>query len=388
MRSGAVVRKPGAVITRRVWGGAAVAAGLAAVTPACAQTTSFDSGDHPYEVVTVVDGLEHPWSLAFLPGGDMLVTERPGRLRVIRDGALVPQPIGGVPEVWVQGQGGLLEVLPHPDFERNRLVYLSFSKPGADGATTAVVRGRFDGERLNDVEEIFEASAWTDRRVHFGSRLVFDDDGFLFITIGDRGVMEEAQNTSNHQGTILRLHDDGRIPEDNPFVGQAGVQPEIWAYGIRSPQGLALHPETRALWETEHGPRGGDEINLIQPGRNYGWPVITYGINYNGEPISDITEKPGMEQPLHHWTPSIATSGLAFYTGHRFPAWRGNLFTGALAGQHVARVVLDGTRVVREEKLLDGFGERFRDVRDGPDGYLYLLTDSPQGRVLRLEPSS
>jgi glucose/arabinose dehydrogenase len=337
-------------------------------------------------VVTVAEGLEHPWGLAFLPGGDLLVTERPGRLRVIRGGVLDPAPVAGVPEVWANGQGGLLDVALHPGFAKNRLVYLSYSKPGPKGATTAVIRGTFDGKRLTGVEEILEADAWTGNRVHFGSRLLFDGAGYLYISIGDRGVMQEAQNLANHQGTILRLHDDGRVPADNPFVGRQGARPEIWAYGIRSPQGIAFHPATGALWEVEHGPRGGDEINLILPGRNYGWPVITYGINYNGTPITEITEKEGLEQPLHYWVPSIATSGLAIYDGDAFPGWRGDVFVGGLVGVQLARVSFEGTRSVSEETLLTELKARIRDVRSGPDGYLYLLVDARSAPVLRLEP--
>ena len=354
--------------------------------PASTQRTLLKSSPHAYSATPVVDGLEHPWGMAFLPDGDILVTERPGRLRVIRDGVLDPTPVAGVPEVWAERQGGLLDVALHPEFEDNRLVYLSFSKPGREGATTAVVRGRLEGNRLADVEEIFEADAWTNRGVHFGSRLLFDRDGYLFVTIGDRGEMHEAQNLANHQGTILRLHDDGSVPEDNPFVGQEGARPEIWAYGIRSPQGLTIHPETGELWESEHGPRGGDEINLILPGRNYGWPVITYGINYDGTPITDITEKEGMEQPLHYWVPSIATSGIAIYDGDRFPQWKGSVFVGGLNGQHLARVEFDGTRPVGEEKLLTELDQRIRDVRSGPDGYVYVLVDAPDAALLRLEP--
>lgn len=364
----------------------AIAAAACGGTPTDAMAQVHESEEHAFRVVTVVEGLEHPWGMAFLPGGEILVTERPGRLRIVRDGALDPEPIEGTPEVWARGQGGLLDVAVHPDFEKNRLVYLSYSKPGDDGrATTAVVRGRLEGGRLADVEEIFEADAWTDRRVHFGSRLVFGRDGHLFISIGDRGVMQEAQNLGNHQGTIVRLHDDGRIPADNPFVGRADARPEIWAYGIRSPQGLAIHPVTGELWESEHGPRGGDEVNLILPGRNYGWPVITYGINYNGTPITELKAKEGMEQPLHYWVPSIATSGLAIYDGDAFPRWKGDVFVGGLAGQQLARVRFDGTRAVGWESLLQGIG-RIRDVRVGPDGLIYLLIDDKNAPMLRLEP--
>jgi len=377
---------------QRSAGWASAAALLAAVTacagaPTDAAAQIFTSEHHTFRVATVVEGLEHPWGMAFLPDGSILVTERPGRLRLVRNGALEPEPIAGVPEVWARGQGGLLDVALHPDFERNRLVYLSYSKPGPNGATTAVARGRLVDGRLEDVEDIFVADAWTNRGQHFGSRLVFDGKGHLFISVGDRGVMQEAQNPSNHQGTIIRLHDDGRVPADNPFVGREGFRPEIYAYGIRSPQGLALHPETGELWETEHGPRGGDEINLILPGRNYGWPTITYGINYNGEKISDHTHMEGMEQPLHYWVPSIATSGLAFYTGDKFPGWKGDAFVGGLAGQQLVRLRFDGTRRVAIEVLLTELKRRIRDVRNGPDGYIYLLVDEPSAPMLRLEPA-
>jgi aldose sugar dehydrogenase len=369
--------------------GAAALAIAATAAPLAAQSETFQSQEHEFRVVTVAEGLQNPWGLAFLPNGDLLVTERPGRLRLVRDGVVQPEPIAGIPAVHAAGQGGLMDVAIHPQFAQNNLVYVSYSKPGPDNtATTAVIRGRLEGNQLANVEEIFEANAWTNRNVHFGSRLLFDRDGYLFVTVGDRGVMEEAQNLANHQGTINRLHDDGRIPQDNPFVGRAGAEPSIYTYGNRSPQGLTIHPETGQLWGSEHGPRGGDEINLIQAGLNYGWPVVTYGINYNMQVISELQQKEGMESPLYQYTPSIATSGIAIYDGDRFPNWRGNVLIGALALQHVSRVVFDGTRVVSEERLLDGFGERIRDVRTGPDGFVYLLTDSPEGRVLRLEPAS
>ncbi|MDH5589495.1 MAG: PQQ-dependent sugar dehydrogenase [Gemmatimonadota bacterium] len=359
-----------------------------ACSPSVPAPEAMESMHHSFTVATVVDGLEHPWGLAFLPGGDLLVTERAGRLRVVRDGVLVDAPVGGVPRVGTGGQGGLLDVALHPDFARNQLVYLSFSKPGeGDLRTTAVVRGRFDGSELTDVEEIFEADAWTDRGVHFGSRLVFDGTGHVFVSVGDRGQMDQAQNPGNHQGTIVRLYDDGRVPEDNPFVGREGFRPEIWAYGIRSPQGLTFHPETGELWEVEHGPRGGDEINWIRPGLNYGWPVISYGINYDGTVLTELTEREGMEQPLHYWVPSIATSGLTVYAGDAFPAWRGSAFVGGLAGMHLARIAFDGHEVTETERLLDGMAHRIRDVREGPDGFLYVLVDEPDAPLLRIEPA-
>lgn len=363
-----------------------IVAVLAASGQLSAQGPVFKSERHPYRVVTVADGLVHPWGMAFLPGGEILVTERPGRLRMIRDGKLDPQPIVGVPEVRAQGQGGLLDVALHPNFASNRLVYLTYSKPGPRGATTAVARGRLEGNRLADIKDIFVADAWTNTGAHFGSRMVFDRDGYLYLTIGDRGTMKNAQDQSDHTGNSLRLHDDGRVPKDNPFVGKSGVRPEIFTYGNRNIQGMAIHPQTGQIWANEHGARGGDEINVLRTGRNYGWPVITHGVNYNGKPISDRTAAPGMEQPVLHWTPSIAPSGMAFYTGDAFPQWRGNVFNGALAGQHLRRVVLDGTRVVSQEKLLDGYGRRIRDVRNGPDGFLYLLVDDAKAPMLRLEP--
>lgn len=342
------------------------------------------SEEHSFRVVTVASGLEHPWGIAFLPSGEMLVTERPGRLQLVRpDGSR--QLVTGTPEVWARGQGGLLDVETHPDFARNRLVYLTWSKPGPGGATTALGRGRLEGNALTGFEELFVADAWTSTPVHFGSRIVFDGAGHLFIGVGDRGEMQAAQDPSNHQGTIIRLHDDGRVPADNPFVGRTGYRPEIYAYGIRSPQGMVLHPETGALWENEHGPRGGDEINLIEPGRNYGWPAITFGVNYSGTTITEHTALPGMEQPLLHWTPSIAVSGMTFYTGSHFPRWQGNVFAGALAGQHLRRIVFDGTRPVHQEVLLRELNARIREVTQGPDGYLYLLTDHSNGAVLRIQ---
>jgi glucose/arabinose dehydrogenase len=359
---------------------------VATAAPLDAQT--HRSEHHAFTVDTVVTGLEHPWGMAFLPDGGILVTERPGRVRVVRDGRLDPTPITGVPAVYARGQGGLLDVALHPDFASNRLVYLSYSKPDAEGneATTAVIRGRLDGNSLTDVEEIFEADAWRRAGQHFGSRMVFDAQGYLFITVGERGQMQAAQDPSNHQGVTVRLHDDGRVPEDNPFVGRSDARPEIWTYGNRSPQGMAIHPETGELWQTEHGPRGGDELNILRPGRNYGWPVITYGINYNGQPITDITERQGLEQPVHHWVPSIATSGLAIYHGDAFPNWQGDAFVGGLAGQQLARVHLEGSRSVGWETLLEGFG-RIRDVRVGPEGYLYLLVDAVDAPMVRLVPA-
>jgi glucose/arabinose dehydrogenase len=351
---------------------------------------------HEYEIVTVAEGLQHPWAMAFLPGGDMLITERAGRLRILRDGVLLPDPVLGVPEVFARGQGGLLDIALHPDFGQNRLIYLSFSKPveGGSESTTAVVRARFQDDGLLDLEEIFEAESRG--RGHYGSRLAFDSQGYLFITVGDRqapprGDLEAhpAQDLTNHHGVTVRLHDDGSVPADNPFVDHPVARPEIWSYGHRNAQGLTFHPETGDLWLTEHGPQGGDELNLVLPGRNYGWPVIGYGVNYgSGSPIHEDTHREGMEQPVHYWVPSIATSGLLLYTGDRFPNWKGSLFVGGLVGQQIARLTLDGHRVVGEETLVRNQG-RIRDIRQGPGGLIYVALDERgegETTIFRLEP--
>lgn len=355
----------------------------------------FRSAEHDYRVVTVVDGLVQPWSIAFLPGGDMLVTERVGRLRIVRKGTLLPQAVEGVPEVFAQGQGGLLEVAPHPDFASNRLLYISYSKPLPDKqSTTALIRGRLENDRLTGVEELFVSVSRG--RGHYGGKIAFDGKGHVFLSLGDRQVPPEgdlekhpAQDLSNHHGTIVRLHEDGRVPEDNPFVKTPGAKPEIWSYGHRNVQGLAFHPETGDLWANEHGPQGGDELNLILPGRNYGWPVIGYGVNYRtGLAIHAGTHREGMEQPVHIWVPSIGISGLMIYTGDRFPRWKGNIFVAGLAGEQVARLTLDGREVINEETLAQRLG-RIRDVRQGPDGYIYLAIedrDRAPTPIVRLEP--
>jgi glucose/arabinose dehydrogenase len=360
--------------------------GCALAGAAAAQV--FDSDVQRFRAVTVTEGLEFPWSLAFLPDGRLLVSERPGRLRIVAaDGRLDPIPVAGAPAVAAVGQGGLLDVALHPDFAKNRLVYLSYAGEGPGGYGTEVARGRLDGHALRDVQVIFRLQPKTRTSIHFGSRLVFDRKGFLYITLGDRGEMERAQRLDDHAGSVIRLHDDGRVPADNPFVGKAGARPEKFTLGNRNMQGAALHPQTGMLWTHEHGPQGGDEINIIRAGVNYGWPVITYGRNYGtGTQIGEGTAKPGMAQPLLQWTPSIAPSGMAFYTGDRFPKWKGNLFVGALKFQMLVRLQLDGERVIGEERLLQGALGRIRDVRQGPDGYLYLLTDSDKGRIVRLEP--
>jgi glucose/arabinose dehydrogenase len=341
----------------------------------------------PFRLTTIAQGLEHPWGMAFLPGGGILVTERPGRLRLIEQGRLVAEPIAGLPAIDAEGQGGLLDLALHPRYAENGWLYLAFSARGAGGLGTEVVRGRLQGMRLTAIEPLFKVAKKSRGGRHFGSRLLFDNAGYLYITLGERGDGERAQRLDDHAGSLIRLHDDGRIPHDNPFVGKVGARPEIFSYGHRNPQGLALHPQTGEVWSHEHGPQGGDEINIIRPGHNYGWPVITYGVNYGwGTKIGEGTHKEGMAQPHHYWVPSIAPSGMTFYNGDKFPHWRGNLFVGALKSQLLVRLELEGERVVREERLLTGEVGRIRDVRQGPDGYLYLLTDEQKGKLLRLEP--
>ncbi|MCX7742424.1 MAG: PQQ-dependent sugar dehydrogenase [Tepidimonas sp.] len=338
-------------------------------------------------VETVAAGLEHPWAVAFLPDGRYLVTERPGRLRVVQpDGRLGP-PLPGVPRVDAVGQGGLLDLVLDRDFQRNRQLYFCYAEPGAEGNATALARARLsaDASRLEAVQVIFRQQPRVASRLHFGCRIVQAPDGTLLLTLGERyHRMADAQRLDNHLGKIVRLHPDGSVPLDNPFVGRSDALPHIWSYGHRNPQGAAWGPDGR-LWIHEHGPQGGDELNRPEPGGNHGWPVVTFGEQYGGGPIGEGTHKPGMVPPLHHWTPSIAPSGMALLTSERYgPAWRGSLFIGALRGQHLLRLELDGTRVRRQQPLLQELGERIRDVRQGPDGWLYVLTDAPNGRLLRL----
>jgi aldose sugar dehydrogenase len=363
-----------------------------------------------FKVVTFVEGLKNPWSMAWLPNGDMLVTERGGTLRIVRGGKLLPTPVSGVPAVRAVSQGGLQEVAVHPQFATNRLIYLSYAKPRGENnaeGTTALSVARLDNDKLVDVKEIFEAKAWNNAPGHFGARIAFDGNGHLFMSVGDRmaglfprtptGEMDPnleghpAQNLGSHQGKILRLNLDGSVPSDNPFVGRAGALPEIWSYGHRNPQGLAFDPATGTLWETEHGPQGGDEINVIQKGANYGWPVIGYGANYTlGTEIHKDRYKAGMEQPKAFWVPSIGISGLAIYAGDKFPNWKGNAFVGGMAGtqQQLVRISLNGPVVVNREPLLkDKY--RIRDVRVGPDGFIYIAVDNTFGQptpIVRLEP--
>ncbi|AHF89307.1 glucose sorbosone dehydrogenase [Opitutaceae bacterium TAV5] len=394
------------VIYIREAGAKAAQRGAKVVRPLPGGVTRSEAESFRLELVT--DGLEVPWSIAFLPpaasafasdsgqggraGGGLrlLVTERAGRLRVIENGKLRPEPIAGTPRVWAQGQGGLLAVGVHPDYAKagNGWVYLAFSDPGEDGtAMTAVVRGRITGDgRWTDEQTIFRAPPALYRRggVHFGCRFVFQD-GYLFFSIGERGQGANAQEITRPNGKVHRVFDDGRIPPDNPFADEARYPDairSIWSYGNRNPQGLAREPATGLLWETEHGPRGGDELNIIEPGRNYGWPVITYGMNYNGTPMTAITAKEGMEQPVIHWTPSIAVGAITFYEGGQFPAWRGNLLVSSLAAQELRRLVIAEGKVTRQEVLFKGIG-RIREVVTGPDGAVYLGLEDP-GRIVRL----
>jgi len=350
-----------------------------------------DSEQASFAVERLTDGLEHPWGMAFLPDGRLLVTERPGRLRLVdADFEIHPEPLTGVPTAFARGQGGLLDVVLHPDFADNNLVYLSYAYLAEGGAGTAVARGRLAERGLEDTEVIFQSNGLGSGGRHFGSRLLFDNDGYLFVTHGDRGERHEAQNLANHTGTLIRLHDDGRVPEDNPFVGRDDAMPEIFSFGHRNAQGIALHPETGVVWQHEHGPRGGDELNIIRPGGlNYGWPEVTDGVEYaTGRSIGvDVDAAPeAIETPVWVWTPSIAPSGMAFYDGDAFPEWQGNLLVGALAYQLLARLELDGEEVVHEERLLQGDIGRIRDVRVGPDGLVYLLTDAGNGGIYRLSP--
>ncbi|UUX51782.1 PQQ-dependent sugar dehydrogenase [Nisaea acidiphila] len=362
-------------------------ASCSARSPQAVEIRLERSERHDFRIVPLAAGLEHPWGLAFLPDGRILVTEREGDLRIVGPDGLAPEPVGGVPDVYASGQGGLLDVALHPDFAANGLIYLSYAGRGPGGAGTEVVRARFTENSLKELEVIFRQRPKVSGGRHFGSRLAFAPDGTLFISMGDRGgYMREAQSLASHIGTVVRLNDDGSVPEDNPFAGRGGALPEIFSYGHRNVQGMALRPGTDTIWAHEHGPRGGDEVNILRPGRNYGWPAITYGIDYSGAIISDKTAAPGMEQPVVYWVPSIAPSGMDFYRGDEFPNWRGNLFVGALARTHLRRLTLEGDRVVGEEKLLEGLEERIRAVKQGPDGLLYVLTDSPDGQLLRLEP--
>lgn len=356
--------------------------GLLLQQPAhAAETATATSGQ--VQLKTVVEGLNEPWGMAFLPDGRLLITEKSGKLRLVENGKLLPQAIGGVPAVVDRGQGGLLDIALHPRYAENGWLYLSYSAKGEGGSGTEVMRAKLKGMQLSDSEVIFRQAPKISSNKHFGSRLVFDRDGFLYITLGDRGEMERAQDLGQHIGKVIRLHDDGRVPQDNPFTNKAGALPEIYSYGHRNVQGATLNPSSGKVWTHEHGPQGGDEINIVQAGTNFGWPVITYGVNYfTATKIGEGTSKPGMAQPLYKWVPSIAPSGMTFYTGDAYPGWKNHLFVGSLKFQTLVKLTMDGDKVVKEERLFDNLG-RLRDVRQGPDGLLYLLAG---GKLLQLAP--
>ncbi len=392
---------------RLVWGLIAVLASFGATVsaqkPARAASPSLPSlpvtlftSELPVRVTAVATGLSHPWSLIFLPDPEtMLVTERSGRLRVIRRGVLDPKPVEGVPAVYNGRLAGLLDIALHPKFRENQFLYLSYSKVRADKrSTTVLARARWTGSALADLQEIFVANTWSESETNFGGRIAFDRDGFLFLTVGERQEQNRAQDPGDHSGKVIRLKDDGSVPADNPFVGRPGYKPEIYSLGHRSPQGLTMHPTTGAIWETEHGPLGGDEINIIRPGRNYGWPLVTFGRDYDGTAISDATWRQDLEPPFIYFVPSLGTSGITFYTGDRFPQWKGNAFIGALVeGRtsgtgHVRRITFNEQgQPIQREPILAELHQRVRDVRQGPDGYLYVLTDEDPGAVLRVEPA-
>ena len=341
-----------------------------------------------FRLATLLTGLENPWSLAFLPDGRLLITERAGRMRLVgQDYKFDPKAIDGLPELVSEGQGGLFDVVLHPQYAQNGWIYWAYNAPGPGGWGTALARGKLQGHRMTDVQVLFSMRPKTRSSYHFGGRIVFDQAGLLYLTLGDRGDKDRAQKLDDHAGSVIRLHDDGRVPANNPFVSKAGALGEKWTLGNRNIQGAALHPKSGELWTHEHGPQGGDEVNVMRSGLNYGWPIITHGVNYGlGTKIGEGQTKPGMVQPLQVWVPSIAPSGMAFVSGSQFPHWQGNLLVGALRGQMLVRLILDGEKVLGEERLLQGRIGRVRDVRMGPDGLIYLLTDEAQGALLRLEP--
>jgi glucose/arabinose dehydrogenase len=355
---------------------------------------TFETAVQKIRVSVVAGGLANPWGLAFLPNGDMLVTERAGRLRIISKGVLNPQAISGVPAARAAVLGGLLDVVLHPKYAENNFVYLAYSKAcEGNTTTTALARGRLRGMALEEVKDIFVANTCSVSTTNYGGRIAFDKQGFLFLTVGERQEQDRAQKGDDHGGKILRLRDDGTVPPDNPFIGKAGFKPEIYALGVRSPQGLAIHPETGAIWENEHGPLGGDEINVILPGKNYGWPLVTFGMNYDGTKISDATSRADLESPFMYFVPSIAPSGLMFYTGDKFPMWKGNLLIGSMfegrtrGTGHLRRITFENGRPIQREPMLTELHQRIRDVKQGPDGLLYLLTDENPGVLLKIEPA-
>ncbi|HYC48540.1 MAG TPA: PQQ-dependent sugar dehydrogenase [Burkholderiales bacterium] len=362
---------------------------LLAVGACAGERGTIRTEKHAFNVVTLVEGLQNPWSIAWLPDGRMLVTERAARLRIVsQDFKLDPKPVEGLPKIVVGGQGGLFDVVLHPRYKENGWIYISYSGAGEGGHGTELMRAKLDGHRLVESQVLFRMEPKSEASQHFGGRIVFDGKGHVFLTLGDRGQSGRAQRLNDHAGSVIRLNDDGSVPKDNPFVARKDARPEKFTYGNRNMQGAALHPKTGELWTHEHGPQGGDEVNVMRAGRNYGWPVITYGVNYgSGTKIGEGTQKSGMEQPLHYWVPSIAPSGMAFYDGDKFPGWRGNILIGALRDELLVRLELDGDKVVKEERMMKDALGRIRDVRVGPDGYVYVLTDERRGVLARLEPA-
>ena len=378
---------PPAIAIAGAFGIALGASFLGWLVPVHAQEV-FQSERHSFRLVRIADGLDHPWSLAFLPDARIMVTERRGRLRLVERGRLVRKVVAGLPgNVTQDGQGGLLDVVLHPNFAANHLLYLSYAGRAGGRLGTEVVRAVLAGDRLTDVTVIFRALPKSSGGRHFGSRLLISDDGFLYITLGDRAERRSAQDLSDHRGSVIRIHVDGSVPRDNPFASKSGARPEIFTRGNRNVQGIARQPGSGLVWMHEHGPRGGDEINIIKAGANYGWPIVSYGINYDGSTISSQPTHPGVEPPVHYWVPSIAPSGMAFYDGDKFPNWRGNLLVGALKDRLLVRLEVDGRKIVHEERLLRRKLGRIRDVRQGPDGFIYLLNDSSRGAIYRLEPA-
>lgn len=365
---------------------AAASALAASSLAAFAQPATVKTETGTIAIENIADGLNHPWGIAFLPDGRMLVTERAGNLRIITKDGAVSEPLEGVPESYARGQGGLLDVALDPDFQSNKLVYLSLAAPGDGGSSTAVGRGRFENDRLMDFQILFRQTPMQSNGYHFGSRIVFSPDGHLFLTTGERFLFNPAQDLGNHLGKVIRINRDGSIPEDNPFVNQSGAKAEIWSYGHRNIQAAAIHPETGALWIAEMGPRGGDELNRPEAGKNYGWPVVSWGQNYDGSDIADPPTRPEFTDAVRQWTPVIAPSGMLFYTGGMFPEWQGSMFIGGLASRALVRLTIEGNEVTGEERI--PLGARIRDVEQGPDGSIYLLTDQDDGNVWRLRPAN
>lgn len=386
-----MIKTPVQLVTTVLSAATLLAGSLLLVSGTRGQNNSFQSSAGQLDVQTFAGGLVHPWALALLPDGKLLVTERPGRMRIVSAEGQLSPPLKNVPEVWASGQGGLLDVIIDKGFADNRTIYFCFSERSGGGGQTAVARARLDdgNGRLDETKVIFRQQGPLSSGNHYGCRIAQASDGNLFVTLGEHySYRDEAQNLSNHLGKLIRITPDGAAPPDNPFVGRDGARSEIWSYGHRNQQGLAINPANGELWEVEHGPRGGDEVNFIVKGKNYGWPVIGFGIDYSGAKIHESSSKDGMEQPAKYWVPSISPSGATFYTGKLFPGWNGSLFAGALSGRMLVRLAMNGHAVTGEERLLQNLDERIRDVRQGPDGALWLLTDNSAGRILRVTPAT